>query len=298
MKTKDAPTRQWKKPSRQGCLRSQASRQGCLRSQGKSQVTISALVATLLSVVCVTIFCANTVSSQNLRRQMRIQRKIDRKVPRPAGNPNKLTPSDNEKEELDTPDQPEAAAPRASTQQNGHNLEGIRQRGFPSLFAQEEASLWIPGFGNRAALLMIYRQLDLTPEQKGKIRDLKRQIGNRLAVARRDLNQLEAQHIEAIYGNLDPASLDNYDPAKVKELTEQIVTKRADVFRLQTDIESQFRQILTPDQFYVFRELVLDMVLPGRRNPARRQERQQQRRNGIQPNLQNRPNQQNQPDGN
>ncbi|HEU0178117.1 MAG TPA: Spy/CpxP family protein refolding chaperone [Blastocatellia bacterium] len=285
MKPKDAPTRQWKKPGRQRRL----------RSRGKSHVTISALAAMLLSVVCVTMFCANTVSSQNLRRRMRIQKKIEQKAPRPPDNSNKLTPSDGGKEELDTSDQPEAMAPRAATQPNGHNLEGIRQRGFPSLFAQEEASLWIPGFGNRATLLMIFRQLDLTPEQKGKIRDLRRQIGNRLAVARRDLNQLEAQLTEAIYGNIDPASLDKYDPAKVKELTEQVVTKRGDVFRLQTDIESQFRQILTPDQFYVFRELVLDMVLPGRRNPGR-QQRQQQRRNGIQPNLQNRPNQQDQED--
>ncbi|HZF38230.1 MAG TPA: Spy/CpxP family protein refolding chaperone [Blastocatellia bacterium] len=273
MKTKDAPSRNWKK----------SRRQGCLRSQGKSHVTILALAGTLLSIVCATILCANTVSSQNLRRQIRIQGKIDRKAARPAGNSNKLTPSNSGKDE--PAEQPEAE--HIATQQSGHNLEGIKQRGLPSLFAREELSLWIPGFGNRAALLIIFRQLDLTPEQKGKIRDLKRQIGNRLAVARRDLNQLELQHVEAIYGNIDPASLDNYDPAKVKELTEQIVTKRADVFRLQTDIESQFRQILTPDQFYVFRELVLDMVLPGRRNPAAR--RQQQRRMGAQPNPQNQP---------
>jgi Spy/CpxP family protein refolding chaperone len=287
MKTKDAPTRRRKSQA------TMPRSQGRLRSRGKSHVRISALTAMLLSVVCVTIFCANTVSSQNLRRQIRIQRKIDRKASRPAGNPNKLTPSTGGKEELDTSDQPEATAPRAATRQSGHNLEGIRQRGIPSLFAREEASLWIPGFGNRAALLMIFQQLDLTPEQKGKIRDLRRQIGNRLAVARRDLNQLEAQLTEAIYGNIDPASLDSYDPAKVKELTDQVVTKRADVFRLQTDIESQFRQILTPDQFYVFRELVLDMALPGRRNPAR----QQQRRIGVPPNPQNRPNPQDQPDG-
>jgi hypothetical protein len=44
------------------------------------------------------------------------------------------------------------------------------------------------------------------------------------------------------------------------------------------EIESQFRQILTPDQFYIYRELILvrENVLPGRRNPAARR---QQRRN-------------------
>jgi Spy/CpxP family protein refolding chaperone len=277
MNTKDAPTR-----------------------RRKPHMAVSGLTAAMLSFVCMIILCADTASAQNLRRQMRIPRRIDRKAPRPADDPNKLTPSNNGKEESVASDQPEATAPRVATQQGGNNLEGIRQRGLPSLFTQEEASLWVPGFGNRAALLMILRQLDLTPEQKGRIRDIRRQVGNRLAMARREMNQVEAQLEEAIYGNLDPASLDSYDPARVKELTEQAVTKRAEWFRLLTDIESQFRQILTPDQFYVFRELVHDMVLPGRRplvNPAVRQQRQQQRRMRIQPNPQNRPNQQDQPDG-
>ena len=286
MITKDAPTRRWKKPRRQGCL----------RSQGKPHFRISALTATLLSVVCLMIFCADTVLSQNLRRQRRIQRKIDKKAPRLAGNPDKLTPSNSGKEEPGASDQPEPAS-RFADRQGGQSVDGIRQRGLPSLFTQEEQSLWIPAFGNRAALLMIFRQLDLTPEQKVKIRDLRQQVGNRLRASRQELNQLEMQLDEAIYGNLDDANLESYAPAKVKELTEQVLQKRAEWFRLQIDIESQFRQILTPDQFYVYRELILvrEMVLPGRRNPAARR---QQRRNGIQPNQQNRPNLQDQPDSN
>src|SRR5215813_4074956 len=269
MKTSDAPTRRRK--------------------------TISAMTATLISVVCVMTFCANTVSSQNLRRQMRIQRKIDKKTPRPDGNPNKLTPSNSGNEDPDAPDQPKPTAPR----QGGQNVDGIRQRGFQSFFTQEEQSLWIPAFGNRAALLMIFRQLDLTPEQKIKIRDLRRQVGNSLRQSRQELNQLEAQLDEAIYGNFDTANLDNYDSAKVKELTEQVVQKQAEWFRLHKDVESQFRQILTPDQFYVYRELMIDATRPGNRplvNPGARQQ-QRQRRMGVQPNPQNRTNQQDQPDG-
>jgi Spy/CpxP family protein refolding chaperone len=290
MKTIDAPTRRKKSQA------TKPRRQGYLRSQGKSRVTISALTAALLSVVCVMVFCANTVSSQNLRRQMRIQRKIDRKTPRPAGNRNKLTPSNSGNEEPGAPDQPEAAAPRVTGRQPGPGVDGIRQRGLQSFFTQEEQSLWIPAFGNRAALLMIFRQLDLTPEQKIKIKDLRRQVGNRLRLSRQEMNQLEMQLEEAIYGNPDPASLDSYDAAKVKELTEQVVQKRAEFFKLHTDIESQFRQILTPDQFYVYRQLMIDVVRPGNRplvNPGARQQ-QRQRRMGVQPNPQNRPNQQDQ----
>jgi Spy/CpxP family protein refolding chaperone len=293
MKTNDAPIRRRK---------SQATtprRQGRLRSQRKSRVTIAALTTTLLSVVCVMIFCANTVSSQNPRRQMRIQRKIDRKTPRPPGAPNRLTPSDSGNEDPGAPDQPEAAAPHVAGRQPGPGVDGIRQRGLQSFFTQEEQSLWIPAFGNRAALLMIFRQLDLTPEQKIKIRDLRRQVGNRLRLSRQDLNQLEMQLDEAIYGNPDPASLDSYEPAKVKELTEQVAQKQAEWYKLHRDIESHFRQILTPDQFYVYRQLMIDVVRPGNRplvNPGARQQ-QRQRRMGVQPNPRNRPNQQDQPDG-
>ncbi|MGH9754123.1 MAG: hypothetical protein ACREA2_15200, partial [Blastocatellia bacterium] len=112
MKIKEAPTRCRKKPRRQGCL----------RFQGKSRGTISALTATLLSVVCVMILCADTVSSQNPRRQMRIQRKIDKKTSRPADNPDRLTPSNSAKEDPVTSDQPEATAPRIGTQGNRHSL--------------------------------------------------------------------------------------------------------------------------------------------------------------------------------
>ena len=252
-------------------------------------------IATLLAAVCVMVFCANAVSAQNLRRQMRIQKKIDRKLNRPAGNPDKLAPAGGGKEEARAANQPESA-PKTS----GHSLDGIRERGIRSFFTPEEASLLIPGFGNSpAALLIVFRQLDLTPEQKVKIRDIRRQTGNRLQLTRRELGLLETQLEEAIYGNGDPASLDNYDPARVKELTSQVAEKRSEVMKLQTEIESQLRQILTPDQFFVFRELVREMVLPGRRpmnNPALRQ--QMPRRMGVPPNPQGRPDLRNPPDGN
>jgi Spy/CpxP family protein refolding chaperone len=270
--------------------------QNCSR---KLRVRISALTATLLSAVCVMALCANTVSSQNPRRQMRIQRQIDKRLNRPGGNQNRPSPPNTRNEEPVETNQFEATTPRGPARQNGQSLDGIRQRGIRSLFTQEEQSLVIQGFVNSpVALLMIFRQLDLTPEQKIKIRDIRRQVRDRLQVTRREWNQLEVQLEEAIYGNQDPASLDSYDPAKVKELTEQAIQKRGEWYRLLTDIESQFRQILTPDQFYIFRELAREMVRPGSRpliNPAARQQ-QQQRRMGIQPNQQNRPDPPNKPD--
>jgi Spy/CpxP family protein refolding chaperone len=252
---------------------------------------ILASTAMLLSVTLVIVLCGEMVLSQNLRRQMRIQKQIDKKLNRPVGDPDKIAPAnsgnDSGSEGQRASNQPGTAVPKTTA----HNLDGIRERGIRTFFTPEEASLLIPGFGNSpAALMLIFRQLDLTPDQKVKIRGVKRQIGNRLQITRRELVLLEAQLEEAIYGNDDPASLDSYDPVKVKELTDRVAEKRSEMMKLQTEVESQLRQILTPDQFYVFRELVREMVLPGRRplnNPALRQ--QLQRRMGIPPNPQDRP---------
>jgi Spy/CpxP family protein refolding chaperone len=282
-------------------------------SRPKSRSRVRAFLAMTLAIVCLMVFCLNPTSAQALRRQIRMQKRMDKKLNPPANNPkNKLSSPGGGSEDPATTVDPETGTPKSGAQslapittpagatpiagrriQGGHSLDGIRQRGIRTFFTQEESSLLIPGFGNSpVALLVILRQLDLTPEQKVKIRGIRRARGNRLQVTRRELNQLELQLEEAIYGNLDPASLDSYEPGKVKDLTEQVAQRRTDLLRLQTDVESQFRQILTPDQFFVFRELVREMVLPGRRplvNPAARQ--QQLRRFGNQPNPQNQRNQ-------
>jgi Spy/CpxP family protein refolding chaperone len=287
---------------------------------------LSAMAATAMAVLCLTVLYVNAASSQGLRRAARIQKKVEKKLNQPSGASPASNSNDkpsalaDENADPAASNSPETGAPKTGAKalvptstapagagamagrriQGGNSLDGIRQRGIRSLFTQEELSLLIPGFGNSPMiLLVIYRQLDLTPEQKTKIRGIRREIQNRLQLTRRDLNQLEAQLDEAIYGNLDPASLDSYDPGKVKELTEQVAQKRADLFRLQTEVESQFRQILTPDQFFVFRDLVREIVMPGRRplvNPAARQQRMQNQQN--QQNPQNKTNPQSKPDGN
>src|SRR5215467_366763 len=153
----------------------------------KMRVRISALTATLLSVVCMMVFCANAVLAQNLRRQMRIQKiqkRIDKKLNPPAAKQNKPSLLNSGNEETITSNEFETTAPKTATLQSGQSLDGIRQRNLPSLFTQEEKSLIIQGFGNSPpALLVIFRQLDLTPEQKVKIREIRRQVGNRLTLA-------------------------------------------------------------------------------------------------------------------
>ena len=90
---------------------------------------------------------------------------------------------------------------------------------------------------------------------------------------------------------------ENFDPQKVETLAAQSAEKTSEIIKTQAFIESQFRQILTPDQFYVFRFLIGELVMPQRRmNPQQILRQQQQRRLGGQPNGPIRPPNQQQPE--
>ncbi len=255
-------------------------------SQSRLCAKLSVLTASLVAIVCVLVLGANEASAQGLRRQIRAQKKIEKKLERQRGNQNKLAPASGAKSGANASNQPETAAPGATTpQDNNQSLDGIRQRGFRTFFTDEEATLRIPGFGRSpAVLLIIFRQLDLTHEQKEKIRGVRQRVGARLTQTRAELLNLEAQLEEAIYGTNDPASLDNYDPKRVEELTGRVIEKQAEIMRLQIGIESQLRQILTPDQFFAFRELLREMGArrPGAGAPMRQPPAQ--RRMGVPPN--------------
>lgn len=257
-----------------------------LRSKGL------AITAMLMAVFCLMASGVMEASGQGLRRQMRRQKQIEKKLDRQNGDRNRLAPANGAKNETSDSNQTETAA----SQTGKHSLDGIRQRSVRSFFTPEEESLIIPGFGNSPALLLlIFRQLDLTPEQKVKIKAIRQRVGRSLVQTRREVVALEAQLDEAIYGTSDPASLDSYDPKQVEELAEKVAQRRGEVMKMQTGIESQLRQILTPDQFFVFRELLREMLLPGRRPaPGVRQAPQQRRM----VNPQNRPIPQTPPDDN
>ncbi len=235
------------------------------------------------------VLSASQVSAQPLRRPGQIQKKLEKRLDRQGGNQNQPAPAG----ENNSASPAETVAPKAATPQaEKHSLDGIRQRGIRSFFTPEEATLIIPGFGQSpVALLIIFRQLDLTPAQKENIRALRRRVGRSLAQMRTELVALDGQLDEALYGTNDPASLDHYDPKRVEELADKVAAKRAEMMKLQTSIESQLRQILTPDQFYVFKELLRELMLPGRRPGLLPPARQQQlpRRMGPPPNQPNPP---------
>jgi Spy/CpxP family protein refolding chaperone len=206
------------------------------------------------------------------RRQERIQKRIE------GQSGNKLSPAG----ETGTESQPKPISQSDTVRPLKHSLDGISQltpREFANrFFTKDELQMAIPGFGRVPALLIILRQLDLTDEQKQGIKDIRQRVGNQLVILRQQHNRLDNQLEEAIYG-------ENFDPKRVEELSAQVGEKQAEITKMQAWIETQMRQVLTPDQFYVFRLLVGEMLIPQRRPQFRPQ---QQRRMGLPPAQQNR----------
>ncbi len=247
-----------------------------LRSASMASVKFSAVLCSLAVLFGFFSLNASAAFAQAVRRPGKMQQRIQKKIEKQSGS--KLTP--DEEAATNT-----TKTPATGVKQDGapvpqpNNLDGIRDRGILSLFSREEAQLVIPGFGRPPALLIVFRQLNLVPEQRDKIRAIRLRIGNHLAVLQKDRAQLDQQVEEAIYG-------ENFSMEKVDQLAAQAAEKQGEIIKLQANIEAQFRQILTPDQFYVFQFLIGEMVLPQRRlNPQ-----QQQRRFGNPQNQQNRPN--------
>lgn len=237
---------------------------------------VSAVLCSLAVLFGLLSLAANGALAQGIRRPGKVQQRIQKKIERQGAN--KLTTA-NETEATPTKSPEAGSRQDPAPFQPQNNLTGIRERGILSLFTREEAQLVIPGFGRPPALLIVFRQLNLTPEQREKIRAIRLRIRDRLAVLQRDRAQLEQGLEEAIYG-------ENFSVEKVDELAAQAAEKQGEIIKLQANIEAQFRQILTPDQFYVFQFLIGEMVLPQRRlNPQ-----QQLRRFGNPQNQQNRPN--------
>jgi hypothetical protein len=200
---------------------------------------------------------------QQLRKQRRQQDRTVKRINPQGGN--RPAPAGGAESE---------AAAQAPAHNVQHSFDGISDsdpREFNRrFFSSEERQMVIPGFGRPVVYLIVLRQLNLTEQQKQSIKAIRQRVGLQLRSLRLQYAQLDNQLEEAIYGEA-------FDPKRVEELSAQSGQKLAAIARLQASIETEFRQILTPDQHFVFRHLIGEMVLPQRR-VLPNQIRQMQRR--------------------
>ncbi|HJQ33445.1 MAG TPA: Spy/CpxP family protein refolding chaperone [Pyrinomonadaceae bacterium] len=113
----------------------------------------------------------------------------------------------------------------------------------------------------------LMKRLNLTPEQRERLREIRRQreteareLTRRVRLARRALD-------EAIYA-------DTVDEALVEQRTRALSEAQAAALRLRASTELQVRSVLTPEQLRTFRQL---------RRQAQRQQLLRRRLRGEQP---------------
>jgi len=99
------------------------------------------------------------------------------------------------------------------------------------------------------ALIFAFRQLNLTEEQRGQLRQLHSKYGNQLPVLNR-LHRAQNEALdEAIYAQ-------NFDPKLVEQRAADAAATQAEMVKTRARIMAEMRQILTPEQVVKFRQLL------------------------------------------
>lgn len=116
-------------------------------------------------------------------------------------------------------------------------------------FTAQERAVIIRGLGNPLALVLIFRSINLTEQQRREMFRLNRETGNELIRLRRERDEaereLEATRVRESEGD-----------KKLEELQAQIASHQSALTIKQASIESQIRQILTPEQWAMYREML------------------------------------------
>lgn len=106
-----------------------------------------------------------------------------------------------------------------------------------------------PGVAFPRVLIRVFRQLDLSNEQRERLEQLSRRAGNQVPALNR-LRRAQSELLdEALYG-------ENFDPQLVEKRANDLASTQAELIKLQARLMSSIRQILTPEQSAKFRELL------------------------------------------
>jgi Spy/CpxP family protein refolding chaperone len=139
----------------------------------------------------------------------------------------------------------------------------IQQPGIERPFTPQEQRMVVAGIARPVALIRVFRQLDLTDEQREKMRELSRRVGNQIPV----LNRLRRAQSDALDEAIYSA---NFDPKVVELRAADLAATQAEITKLQARVMTELRQILTQQQAQRFREL----LIKERDRPANLQEPQ------------------------
>jgi Spy/CpxP family protein refolding chaperone len=94
----------------------------------------------------------------------------------------------------------------------------------------------------------ILRLLNLSPEQRQRIREIRDRYAPQLRQLRQEVEARRDALREAIYG-------ETVDPERVEQNLRDLLEKQGALLRLETHVEIEFRRVLTPEQLAKFREI-------------------------------------------
>ncbi|MEP7272864.1 MAG: Spy/CpxP family protein refolding chaperone [Acidobacteriota bacterium] len=99
-------------------------------------------------------------------------------------------------------------------------------------------------------LIRVFRELDLTDDQRAKLENLAKRSGNQMPALNR-LRKAQSELLdEALYGEA-------FEPATIEQRASDLAATQAEIIKLQARVMTQIRQILKPEQGQKFRNLLM-----------------------------------------
>lgn len=133
----------------------------------------------------------------------------------------------------------------------------------PRLAPLPQAQAQTPAL-NRMAIV---RLLNLSPEQLRRIQEVRRRFGPQLEQLRQQVQDRRDALRQATYG-------ETFDPALLDQRIRELIQAQSELLRLETQLEVEFRNVLTPEQLAEFRR-IQDEELAIRRMRREAREREQ-----------------------
>jgi Spy/CpxP family protein refolding chaperone len=132
-----------------------------------------------------------------------------------------------------------------------------------------DLEMMVPSFGNPLAVLLVMRQLDLTPEQKAEVKALAQEVRGELQAERELQNKLQRERDLPQRDEQERAEtpLDRLENLMVDKVVEERANQQARAMKRQVHIETRIRQILNPNQWDEYTALLRAMVAGNLNRP-------------------------------
>ncbi len=130
-----------------------------------------------------------------------------------------------------------------------------------------DLEMLVPSFGNPLAVLLVMRQLDLTPEQRAEVKALAQEVRSELQAERELQNKNQRDLASRDEQERPETPLERMENLMVDKVIEERANQQARAMKRQAHIETRIRQILNPKQWDDYTMLLRAMVAGNLNRP-------------------------------